>query len=32
VVVFGLILGGIAVTAWFAGDEPNLPFDYEGFD
>ena len=27
-----LLIGGITVSAWFLGDQANLPFDYEGFD
>lgn len=27
-----LLVGGIVVSAWFMGDQANLPFDYEGFD
>lgn len=30
--VFALVLGAIAVTAWFSGEPEELPFDYEGFD
>ena len=30
--VFALVLGAIAVTAWIAGEPEPLPFDYEGFD
>ena len=30
--VVGLLIAGIAATAWLAGDASNLPFFYEGFD
>ena len=31
--IFGVLLGGIAITAWLTGDDDDdLPFDYEGFD
>lgn len=29
--IFGVLLGGVAITAWLT-DDPDLPFDYEGFD
>jgi hypothetical protein len=32
VVIFALIVGGIAIGALVAGDQTDLPFDYEGFD
>lgn len=32
VVLLTLLVGGIVATAWFVGDQSNLPFDYEGFD
>lgn len=31
-VLFVLVLGAVAVTAWIAGDRTELPFLYEGFD
>jgi hypothetical protein len=27
-----LILAGLAISAWLSADEPELPFEYEGFD
>ncbi|MDJ0867405.1 MAG: hypothetical protein QNK03_14945 [Myxococcota bacterium] len=30
--LLALLVGGITVTAWWLGDQSNLPFDYEGFD
>jgi hypothetical protein len=30
--VFGIVVGGVAVTALLAGDQNLLPFDYGGFD
>ena len=30
--VFGLLIGGVSITAVFVGEEGNLRFDYEGFD
>jgi hypothetical protein len=30
--VFTVIIGGIAVAAWFAGDPSDLEMQYEGFD
>jgi len=30
--VFALVLGSVAVTAWLSGEPETLPFDYEGFD
>ncbi len=32
VLVFGLLVAGIAVASWLGGDASTLPFDYEGFD
>ncbi len=31
-VLLGILLGSVAVTALFAGEENELPFDYDGFD
>lgn len=31
-VLFGIVLGGIAAWSSLRADEPALPFDYEGFD
>ncbi len=30
--VFGLLLGGIAIAAWVSDDDTDLPFVYDGFD
>ena len=30
--IFGLILAGLIVAVWVAGDSAPLPFQYEGFD
>ena len=30
--VFGILLGGLAIAAIFTGEQTTLPFDYEGFD
>ncbi len=29
--IFGVLLGGVVITAWLT-DDTDLPFDYEGFD
>ncbi len=31
-VLFVLVIGGIAITAYFTGGQEDLPFEYEGFD
>jgi hypothetical protein len=32
-VIFGLVIGAVAVTAWLEGEGADeLPFEYEGFD
>lgn len=31
-VALGLLIVGIAVASWVAGDVSTLPFDYDGFD
>ncbi|MGH0035407.1 MAG: hypothetical protein ACQGVK_10315 [Myxococcota bacterium] len=31
-IVLGLVLVGLVVTSWLAGDPADLPFEYEGFD
>jgi hypothetical protein len=30
--VFGIVVGGVVVTAVLAGDQNLLPFEYAGFD
>ncbi len=32
VVLLAILLGGLTVTAWYLGDQSNLPVDYDGFD
>jgi hypothetical protein len=31
-VLLGIVIGGLAATAWLSGGEDDLPFEYEGFD
>jgi len=30
--VFGIVVGGVVVTAMLAGDQNLIPFEYAGFD
>jgi hypothetical protein len=31
-VLLGILIGGVAATAWLSGGQDDLPFEYEGFD
>jgi hypothetical protein len=31
-IAFAIVVAGVAVIAWFGGEQETLPFEYEGFD
>jgi len=32
ILIFGLILAGIAITAWVTEEDVTIPFQYDGFE